>query len=87
MPIVTLDEVKQHMRIEGNLDDALLSNKIELAEEYVSGFVGSFDAFTDGVPESVKEAIRLMVEFSFDGRNDAHEKAHMLLLPYRRFAF
>ena len=87
MPVVTLLEAKRQLRIESNLDDALLSHKISVAEEYVEGVVGPLADFTDGVPATVKEAVLLMVEHYFDDLSGAKSRAEGLLLPHRQWAF
>lgn len=87
MSIITLEEVKQHLRIEGNLDDALLMQKIGAAEGYVESFIGTIDEIGDFVPDTIKEAILSMVSYYYDGNSDAKERALELILPYRKWGF
>lgn len=87
MSLVTIEEAKRQLRIESNLDDALITHKIAVAEEYVEGVVGPFADFTDGVPAMVKEAVLLMVEHYFDDLSGAKSRAEGLLLPHRNWSF
>ena len=87
MSIVTLEEVKLHLRIEGNLDDALLTQKIGVAEGYIESFIGTIDEIGEFVPDTIKEAILDMVSYYYDGNSDAKERALELILPYRKWAF
>ncbi|MDF2810576.1 MAG: hypothetical protein K0S56_1607 [Microvirga sp.] len=87
MPIVSLEEAKRHLRIEGNVDDALISENIGVAEGYVESFVGTIGEVADDVPDTLKKAILFMTEYYFDGNNSAKERADELILPHREWYF
>ncbi len=87
MPIVRLEEAKRHLKIEGNVEDALISDNISVAESYVEGFVGTIGDVADEVPDALKKAIIFMTEYYFDGNNGAKERADELILPYRKWSF
>lgn len=87
MSIVTLEEVKLHLRIEGNLDDALLTRKVSVAEGYVESFIGTIEEIGEFVPDTIKEAILEMVSYYYEGNSDAKERALELILPYRKWGF
>lgn len=87
MPIVSLEEAKRHLRIEGNVDDALILENISVAESYVESFVGTIGEVADDVPDTLKKAILFMTEYYFDGNNSAKERADGLILPHREWYF
>lgn len=87
MPIVTLEEAKRHLRIEGTADDALISENIGVAEAYVESYVGTIGDIADDVPDVLRKAILYIVEHHFDGNNSAKERADELIMPYRKWSF
>ncbi len=87
MSVVTLDEVKEHLRILDDADNALLARLIDVAEEFVEGFAGPLSGTADEVPAGLKQAILLAVEAEFSASDDARSRAMAALLPYRQWAF
>lgn len=65
--IVTLSNVKAHLRIVGTADDELLGDYIEAAEEFTAQFVGPITATS---PASIKQAVRLLVGSFYEHRED-----------------
>lgn len=87
MAVVTLAEIKEHLRILGEDDDALLTRLIDVAEEYVQGFTGTFPGTADTIPAGLKQAILLTVEAEFTSSSLARARAIDALAPYRDWAF
>lgn len=87
MSVVTLAEVKEHLRILGNDDDSLLARLIDVAEGYVEGFTGTLPDTGDTVPDGLKQAIILAVEAEFTANSMARARAIEALAPYREWAF
>lgn len=45
---MTLDEVKQHLRVEGSEDDALITSEMAAAESYIKDAVSNYDTLYAG---------------------------------------
>lgn len=56
MTITPLALLKAQLNLEHDLDDALLSHKLAVAEEWIGNFIGSPLAELDPVPASIIEA-------------------------------
>lgn len=95
MSIVELEDIKTHLNIDTDEDDALLTAKIEAAEEFVERYLfQDFDKF-DPVPASLKEAVRMLVGHFYENR-EASSDARIydvpfgvwaLIAPYRGWGF
>lgn len=96
--IVTLEEVKTHLRVQHDEEDALIEGLIAQAQTAAEDFCRvSFDPFTDDsgsvaeVPGPVKLAVLLMVGYFYEHREAEDgagfrtmRRAFMTLLyPYR----
>lgn len=99
MAILTLDEIKTHLRLElANVSqDAYLTSLSEAAEDYASKYIGQSIPWQDDagldvpVPASVRAAILLMVsdlyenrESQFIGASQADNPAFDRLLHFYR---
>ncbi len=98
MAIVTLDEAKAHLRVDGPDDDADIALKLAAAEEAATGFLNRPVPWTDAagdlvpVPTSVKAAILLILGDLYAAREGVawglavaeNPTLARLLLPYRR---
>lgn len=71
MSLVTLTEVKNHLRIDQSAEDALLSSYIEAAEDWISCYLNE-----PSVPQTaaIKAACLLVVGDLYENREGAGEK-------------
>ena len=97
MTVLTLPEVKAHLRVDHDAEDVLISGMIDAAEDYVSRYLERPLPWEDEdgrpvpVPAAVRAAILLIVgdlyahrEAQFVGTSHAENPAVMrLLAPYR----
>jgi uncharacterized phage protein (predicted DNA packaging) len=88
MAIVTLTEIKSHLRIDQSAEDALLNIYLDAAEDYISVFLNE-----PNFPQapSIKAACLLIIGDLYENREGAGEKeikenpaVHRLLHPYRK---
>lgn len=88
--MVTLEDTKAWLRVDGETEDALIGSLIEAAEELVEGVLRfPLSEFAQSVPEPVKHAIYYAVAKLFEERNelDSDELIHVLkalLFSYRK---
>lgn len=69
MSVITVADLKAHLNITGDDDDALLTGKIAAAEGFVESFTGSFaEAFPSGAPAPVAEAVRMFAGHLYENR-------------------
>lgn len=93
--VITLAEVKEHLRVSGTTEDTTIQIYIEAAVEYVRNFInqdipGEGDSPTV-VPYSIKAAVLLTVAGLYEIREDtivgisvaANPAVMNLLYPYR----
>lgn len=96
--ILTVDEVKTHLRIEEDDEDAYIEGLIRQAQAAAEDFCRvSFDPYVDedgtetGAPEPVRLAVLLMVSHYFENRDNSDRAVYgtmriafeNLLYPYR----
>ena len=87
--IVTLDEVKAHLRIDHDAEDAYLESLIRQAQAVAEDYCRV--PFSDEAPEPVRLAVLLFVGFYYENRDipdmTAYKAMRMafdsLLYPYR----
>jgi uncharacterized phage protein (predicted DNA packaging) len=97
MASIELADLKAHLNITTDTDDALLTEKIAVAEDWIESFIGvEFADFGDGVPRSVKEAVRQLAAHLYENREASLVGASAqelpfglidLLTPHREWAF
>lgn len=91
MSIVTLDQVREHLRYDTEDNDSMLEMYIQAAESSVLNFVT--DKFESGYPADLKHAVLLMVGM-FDREREPSKESSItdnylppavraLLYPYR----
>lgn len=81
MTILSVEDLKSHLNIEGDGDNLLLTGKIAAAEDWVGKFVGSpLDQF-DPLPDPLKEAVRQMVGHLYENREASIVAVSAELLP------
>lgn len=96
--LITLEDLKSHMRITVADDDAMLANKITAASEWLLGFTGATYADQDAVPAPMKEACRLLAAHWYENSEasvtisgvtaqDLPFGVMDLIQPYREWAF
>lgn len=100
MTIITVADAKAHMNITTSADDALIADKLATAEAWISLYIGRLlddaEAFPDGTPEPLKEAVRQLVAHLYENREatlvglnmvDVSPGLFALMAPYRDWAF
>lgn len=72
MPVIDLADLKAHLNITIADDDGLLADKIEAAQACVESFIGvkldDDEAFPDGPPAPLKEAVRQFAAHLYENR-------------------
>ena len=87
--VVTVAEVKTHLRIQYDEEDAYLENLITQAQAAAEDFCRV--SFENASPEPVRLAVLLMVSFYHENRDNPDQQAYAamraafenLLYPYR----
>ena len=87
--ILTIEEVKAHLRIQHDEEDDLIEGFIAQAEAVAEDYCRV--QFTDPAPEPVRLAVLLMVSHSYENRDNPDRQVYMtmriafenLLYPYR----
>lgn len=89
MSIVTLEQVKEHLRYDDTSNDVALTGYIAAAESAVLNYIT--DAFADGVyPDAIKHAVLLLVGYFDQYRNaesDTPTNAVYLPLPVQALLY
>lgn len=90
MKLATLDELKHHLRYDGDDDDVMLSSYLAASEQLVKSYIT--DKITDEMLPVLKVATLLMAGYLDDNRNSERGEAfgnylpaavRQLLAPYR----
>ena len=87
--IVTVDEVKTHLRIEDDDEDMYLESLIAQAQAVAEDFCRT--QFSEAAPEPVRLAVRLFVSHYYENRDNPDRAVYgtmriafeNLLYPYR----
>lgn len=87
--IITVDEVKTHLRIEDDAEDSFLEGLIAQAQAVAEDFCRT--EFTEPAPEPVRLALRLFVSHYYENRDNPDRTIYgtmriafeNLLYPYR----
>ena len=87
--ILTIEEVKAHLRIQHDEEDDLIEGFIAQAEAVAEDYCRV--QFTDPAPEPVRLAVLLMVSHYYENRDNPDRQVYMtmrtavenLLYPYR----
>lgn len=90
--IVSLEELKMHLRVLTDDEDTLLTSLLAQAQEAASDYCGVDWQNTGDVPETVRLAVMLMASHFFEYRDSSDKSAystmlsafHMLLYPNRK---
>ena len=90
--VLTVEEVKTHLRIDQDHEDELIETLIAQAQAVAEDFCRvSFDADFDSPPEPVRLAVMLMVSHYYENRDNPDRQIYVtmrmafenLLYPYR----
>lgn len=85
MKILTIEEIKSHIRIDGNEEDSTLEMYGESAEQTVLNLLNrSEESLLEEygeVPTPVKHAMLMLTAHSYDQRNPASER-NLYTVPY-----
>ncbi len=87
--IITVEEIKSHLRIQHNEEDVYLEKLIRQAQAVAQDFCRV--DFQDEAPEPVKLAVLLMVSHYYENRDNSDKQVYLtmrmafenLLYPYR----
>jgi uncharacterized phage protein (predicted DNA packaging) len=63
---ITVEDLKAHLNIDHDLDDALLQSKIEVATEWVGAYSGA-EVDTNS-PAPLREAVRMLAGHLYENR-------------------
>lgn len=97
--LIDLTDARRHLVVIHNLDDELIADYVNAAQDYIEQYIGRSVPWTNGgeppspvpVPESIKQAARLLVGDSYALREasvtgtiyTANPAVLRLLNPYR----
>ena len=83
--MVTLDDLKAHLNITFDADDALITAKLAAAQSYVGRWVGGDleTVFSTGTPADLDEAVRQLAAHFYANREAVNvQEGRTLVLPY-----
>ena len=87
--MLTLDEVKEYLRLDTDAEDGYLNILILLASEMCENYTRL--SVPDELPESYKQAMLICIGYFFEHRDCTKESIpdvfYFLLRPYRKAAF
>ncbi|WP_292935516.1 head-tail connector protein [Noviherbaspirillum sp.] len=70
--MITLDEAKNHIRVDINDDDAAITAMIAAAKGYIESYTET--TYGDDAPEMVKAAAKLMVADLYENRESQSDR-------------
>ena len=79
-PVVSIDEVKRHCRIDHDADNAEIENMIAAATEQANHLCGV--EFGVNAPKAVKQWVLMRAGFMYENRTATLENVDGLLDPY-----
>lgn len=83
---VTIEEIKQHLYIDFEADDAMLADMIQASEEIVEKYLNTtFDTLLNEngtLPFPIKQAIKIMVGNLYANRESVSFNAYPSKIPY-----
>ena len=87
--MLTLEEVKEYLRLDTDIEDDYISILILLAGEICENFTR--EPLPEELPKSYKQAMLICIGFFFENRTGTKEGLpeviYTLLQPYRKAAF
>lgn len=94
---ITVADLKAHLNITFDTDDALLEGKIAASQTWIERFTGTaFGDYEDGVPAPLDEAVRKLAGHLYENREATIADASAsgdpfgvfdLIAPYREWVF
>ena len=80
MSAVSVEELKAQLNLDHDLDDALLSSKIDAAEAYAAGFTGA--PIPTPCPAAIKQAVLMLASYWYEVREAALVGGNPYAVPY-----
>lgn len=96
MAVITVADIKAHLNITDDADDALLEQYVEAAEGWIEIFTGANLAELTPTPGPIKQAIRMLAGSFYENREDVliginaesvPHGVHELIAPFRNWSF
>lgn len=89
---MTLDEVKEFIKVEHTDEDILISNFMDTSDSFIKTHLGITDLNSDTMSIlPVKQAKLMLISYFYENRDDNKngipEVVYELLRPYRKVAF
>jgi uncharacterized phage protein (predicted DNA packaging) len=78
---VSLESLKAHLNITGDADDAMLTEKLAAAAEWVAKYTG-IPSDADDMPAPVGEAVRRLAADLYENRESSLVGATVQTLPF-----
>lgn len=94
--VVTVNELKAHLRVDSNDEDNLLSNMIYASQGHIENLMGqAFADITGETPAPLKQAVLMLAAHWFEGREAAATEpvrsipfsVQDLVAEYREYSF
>lgn len=80
MSVTTVASLKAHLNLEHDLDDDLLTSKLDAAEGYVVNYTGS--DLPDPVPATITQAVLMLAGFWYENREAAQFGGNAYVVPF-----
>lgn len=87
MLVVTLEETKIYLRVDGDEDNTLITNFISAAEEMCEDILRCPLSDFTAIPEAVKQAVLYSVANLYEGRESVDIKAVIDVMARLLFAY
>lgn len=84
--VVTLEETKIYLRVDGGEEDALITNFISTAEELCEGILRYPLADLVEIPEAVKQSVLFAVGNLYQQRENTDMKSMLMVMTRLLFA-
>ncbi|CAM3537070.1 head-tail connector protein [Paracoccus nototheniae] len=76
---VTVPELRAQLNLEHELDDSLLTQKIEAASAYCASYIGK--PIPDRCPAAIKQGVMMLAAFWFDIRSAGTTGGNPVMVP------
>lgn len=86
LAIVSLADLKAHLNVTLDADDALLASILEAARSFVEGWCGPLDDFAGDVPASLVQALKMHAAHLYENREATSFAATAAEVPLGFFA-